>query len=97
MGAWLWVLLGAALVLLAGVASGIARLRRAGRSVARPIGVAVAIGLILAAGLTYVVPIWTLADPGALSAPIDYAIAFLLALVPAGMASALIFSLASRR
>lgn len=97
MGAWLWVLMGLALVLLLGVISSFMKLRRAGRPALRSIGAALAVGLIAAAVLTLAVPIWTLADPSSLSAPVDYAVAFLLALVPSGIVASLVFMLTARR
>ena len=97
MGAWLWVLMGLALVLLLGVISSFMKLRRAGRPALRSIGAALAVGLIAAAVLTLAVPIWTLADPSSLSAPIDYAVAFVLALVPGAVVAVLFFMLAASR
>lgn len=97
LGPWLWVLLGLAVVLLAGIVSSFVKLRRAGRPVSRSILAAVVAGLITAAALTFVVPIWTLADPSALSAPIDYAVAFGFALVPGVAIASLVFMLAARR
>lgn len=96
MGVWLWLLLGAALVLLAGIVMSVLRLRRAGRSVMRPIIAASVIGLIVAVAATFAVPGWTHADAGALSAAVDYVVAFLFALVPAAFVAALVFMLAAR-
>jgi hypothetical protein len=96
MGVWLWLLLGAAVVLLAGIVMSARRLRRAGRSAMRPVVAASVIGLIVAVAATFAVPVWTLADPGALSAAIDYIVAFLFALVPAAFVAALVFMLAAR-
>lgn len=97
LGSWLWLLLGLAAVLLAGIVSGFVKLRRAGRSASRPILAAIVAGLITAAALTPVVPVWTLADPSALSAPVDYAIAFVFALVPGAVVASLVFMLSARR
>lgn len=97
LGLWLWALLALAFGLLTGIVSSFVKLRRAGRTAVRPILVALLAGLISAAALTFAVPIWTLADPGALSAPIDYAIAFAFALVPGAIAASLVFILAAHR
>jgi hypothetical protein len=97
LGSWLWVLLALAFVLLAGIVSGFVKLRRAGRTVARPMLAAIAVGLIAAAVFTFAVPIWTLADTGALGAPVDYVIAFVLALIPGAVVASLVFMLAARR
>jgi len=97
MGAWLWVLLATALALLAGVVLALFKLRRARCPIARPLWVAIAAGLIAAVGLTFAVPIWSLADPGALSGLVDYLIAFSIALVPGTIAAALVFMMAARR
>jgi hypothetical protein len=96
MGVWLWLLLGAALVLLAGMVLSVLRLRRAGRSAMRPVVAASVVGLIVAVAATFAVPAWTLADAGALSAAIDYVVAFLFALVPAAFVAGLVFMLAAR-
>lgn len=96
-GLWLWILLGLAAVLLAGIVSAFMKLRRAGRPVSRPVLVAIAAALITAAVLTFAVPIWTLADPSALGAPVDYAVAFVVALVPGAIVASLVFMLAARR
>ncbi len=97
MGAWLWVLLATALALLAGIVSAVVKLRRARCPVARHLWIAVAVGLIAAVGLTFAVPIWSLADPGALTGLVDYLIAFSIALVPGAIVAALVFMLAARR
>lgn len=96
LGPWLWVLLGLAVVLLAGVVAGFVKLRRAGRPVSGSLLAGIVTGLIAAAGLTFVVPMWTLADPSALSAPIDYAIAFILALLPGAAVASLVFMFSAR-
>lgn len=97
MGLWLWLLLGIALVLLAGIVASWLTLRRAGRPARRPITAALVVGLIAAVALTFVAPAWTLTGPAALSAAIDYVFAFLLALAPAAAIAALVFMLAARR
>lgn len=97
MGVWLWLLLGLALVLLVGIVMSVLRLYRAGRPMTRPIVAAVIVGLIVAMAATFTVPVWTLADIGVLDAAVDYAFAFLFALVPGAIVAALIFMLAARR
>lgn len=97
MGVWLWLLLGLALVLLVGIVRAALTLRRAGRPMKRPFLAALIAGLVVAVIATFAKPVWTLADFGALHAAIDYAIAFLLALVPAGVVAALVFMLAATR
>lgn len=96
LGPWLWVLLGLAIVLLAGIVSSFLRLRRSGGSASRSMLGAIIAGLITAAALTFVVPIWTLADPSALNGPIDYAVAFIFALVPGVLIGSLVFILSAR-
>jgi Na+/H+ antiporter NhaA len=95
-GVWLWVLLATALALLAGIVSALVKLRRARCPVATPIWMAVAAGLVAAMGFTFAVSIWTLADPSALSGPLDY-VAILVALLPGAIVAALVFMLAARR
>lgn len=97
MGVWLWPLLGLALLLLAGIIMSALKLRRAGRPVKRPIVMAVVVGLIAAVAVTFAVPAWTLAGPGALGAAVDYAFAFLFALVPGAVVASLVFMMAARR
>jgi hypothetical protein len=97
MGAWLWVLLATALALLAGILSAVVKFRRARCPAARPLWIAVAVGLIAAVGLTFAVPIWSLADPGALSGLVDYVVAFSIALVPGAIVAALVFIVVARR
>lgn len=97
LGAWLWLSLAIALLLLAGVVMSARKLYCAGRSMKRPILVALIVGLAVAAAMTFAVPSWTLADIGALSAVVDYVFAFLLALIPGAIAAALAFMLAARR
>jgi hypothetical protein len=96
-GVWLWVLLVTALALLAGIISAFVKLRRARCPVAPPIWMAVAAGVVAAMGFTFAVPIWSFADPGALSGLVDYLIAFSIALVPGAIVAALVFMLAARR
>lgn len=97
LGSWLWGLLALAFVLLAGIVSSFVKLRRTRQTASRPMLAAIMAGLITAAALTFAVPICTMADPSALSAPIDYAIAFAFALVPGAMAASLVFMLAAHR
>jgi hypothetical protein len=97
LGAWLWFLLASGVVLLAGIAFGLLRLRRASRSARHPLLIALGAGLATAVAFTFLVPIWTLADPGALTGPIDYAFAFLFALVPGGIVGSAVFVLAAMR
>lgn len=97
MGGWLWLVVGLALVLLGGVAYGLARLRRAGRPAKRPLMAATVVGLAATAIFTLLMPAWTLADLGAFASALDVAMAVLLALVPGVMIAALVFTLASLR
>jgi hypothetical protein len=96
-GVWLWLLLGLAAVLLVGIVISALKLSRAGGSMKRPLLAALIAGLVVALAATFVVPVWTLADVGALGAAIDHAFAFLIALVPGAIVAALIFMLAARR
>lgn len=96
-GLRLWLLLALAAVLLIGVVVSAFKLSRAGRSMKRPLLAALIAGLVVALAAAYVVPVWTLADVGALGAAIDHAFAFLIALVPGAIVAALIFMLAARR
>lgn len=95
-GGWLWALIVAALVLLAGMVSGALRLRASGAGWRRPILVALVGGLIGTAVAFWFVPAWSLAERGSLSAPIDYLVALAIALLPGAMIAALLFSLAAR-
>lgn len=97
MGAWLWLLMLLALVLFSGVVSGILKLRRASRPVRRPLIMALAVGVISALVLTFLVPSWTLAGADALTGALDYLFAFLLALAPAAMIGSAVFFLAATR
>lgn len=97
MGGWLWLLLALALLLLFGIVSGLQRLRHAGRSARRPLTAALAMGLAATVVFTFLVPVWSLAEIGALGAPVDYVFAVLLALVPAGIIASAVFSMAAHR
>ena len=70
---------------------------RSSRSAKRPLLIALAVGLVMAVAFTFLVPVWTLTDPGALTGPIDYAFAFLFALVPASMFGSAVFSLVAMK
>jgi uncharacterized membrane protein len=96
-GIWLWLLLGLAGVLLAGIAVSALKLRRAGRPATRPVVAALIVGAIATVAATFAVPGWTLADPGALGPAVDYAFAILFALVPGVIVGAFIFMLAADR
>lgn len=96
-GALLWVLLGLAAVLLAGIVISAVKLRRAGRPATRPLVAALVVGAVATAAATFAVPGWTLAEPGALAAAIDYLFAILFALVPGAIVGAVIFMLAANR
>jgi len=97
MGAWLWLLAALAIVLLVGIVLGAARLRRARHPAKRQLLMALAAGLATAVAFTFLVPMWTLAGPGALAGPIDYVFAFLFALVPGGIVGSAVFFLAAMR
>lgn len=97
LGVWLWLLLGLAVVLLAGIAGGVLKLRRAGRPATRPLMAALIVGAVATLAATFAVPGWTLAGPGALGSAIDYAFAILFALVPGASIGALVFMLAASR
>ena len=96
MGVWLWLLLGLAAVLLAGIFLTMRNLLRTGASLRRPVLMAVIVGVAVAVLATWAVPVWTLAGPGALSAGIDYLFAFLFALVPGAIVGAIAFILLPR-
>ncbi len=96
-GIWLWGMAGLAVVLLAGIVVSASKLRRAGRPMKRPAIAASIAGLIAAVAAMFAVPSWTLADIGALGAAIDYAAAFMLALVPATIVASLVFMMAAHR
>lgn len=95
MGIWLWLLLCLAVVFLVGIVVSALRLYRSGAPMRRPLVAALIVGIIVAATATFAVPVWTLADVGALSAGVDYAFAFLFALVPGAVAAALAYVLAA--
>lgn len=97
MGAWLWLLVALAAVLLAGVVLGLRRLRRAQRSPRRPLMMAFAMGLVTAIVFSFLVPMWSLASLGALTGALDYAFAFLLALLPGAIVGSAVFFLAATR
>jgi peptidoglycan/LPS O-acetylase OafA/YrhL len=82
LGIWLWAFLALALLLLAGIAAGVARLRRSDQPARRALKAAVLAGLATTIVFAFLVPVWTLAGPGALGAPIDILFAVLFALVP---------------
>ncbi|MCK9550867.1 DUF5368 family protein [Aquamicrobium sp.] len=92
-GAWLWVLVALAAVLLAGILAGIMKLRSTGMPARRPLVTALLTGLVTTVVFTFLVPIWTLAGPGALGAPIDILFAVLIALIPGGVAAAAVFAI----
>lgn len=96
-GIWLWVVLAAGLLLIAGVVTGFARLRRAGRSPRRPLTAALIVLAVATTVFTLLMPRWTLAGLDAMAAPVDWFIAILLALVPASLMSMAAFSVASRK
>lgn len=97
MGLWLWLLLGLAVVLLIGIVTSAIRLHRSGRPMTRPVMAAVIVGLLASVAITFVVPAWTLAGADALTGAIDYAFAFLFALVPGAILAALVFMMAANR
>ncbi len=97
MGGWLWVLVALAFILLTGIVSGGIKLRKAGRPARRPLTAAIVAGLAVTAIFAFLVPVWTLAGPGALVASVDYVAAILLALVPGASAGALVFFLAASK
>lgn len=97
MGGWLWLLLGAALLLLCGIVFGLARLRRAGRPARRPLMAAAIMGTVATVVFTLLMPAWTLVGTDAFAAGIDYAGAVLLALIPGAMVASLVFTMASLR
>lgn len=97
LGVWLWVLIGLGLVLLAGIVAGLARLRRAGRSVGRPLMAALVVGLVATVAFLFAVPGWTLAGFDALTTPLDYLFAVLFAMLPGAAFAALAFFLAASR
>lgn len=97
MGAWLWLLLALGLALLAGIVNGFIRLRRAGRPAKRPLTAALVAGLVTALVFTFLVPMWSLAGPGAFNAALDYVAAFVFALVPGAIVGSAVFVMAAMR
>lgn len=92
-GAWLWVLVALALLLLAAILAGTMRLRKNGTSTRRPLVTALLAGLATTVIFTFLVPVWTLAGPGALGAPIDILFAILIALIPGSVVAAALFAI----
>lgn len=97
MGVWLWALVALALVLLVAIALGVIRLRKVGRSAKRPLMAALVIGVAATAIFTALVPFWTQTSPDSFVAPVDYFFAGFLALVPGGIAGAIVFFLTASR
>ncbi len=97
MGNWLWALIALSLVLLVGIVVGSTKLRKALKPARRPLTAAIVAGSAVTAIFTFLIPVWTLAGPGALVAPVDYAAAILLALVPGTSAGAFVFFLAASK
>lgn len=95
LGGWLWLLIALAVALFWGIVNGARKLHEAGRPATRPLMMATVMGLIALAISAFLVPGWTLADRGALAAPIDHLFVLLLALIPGAFVSATVFSLAS--
>ena len=91
-GGWLWALVALALLLLAAIVAGTIRLRKNGTPVRRLLVIALLAGLATTVVLTFLVPVWTLASPGALGAPIDILFAVLIALIPGGVVAAAVFA-----
>ena len=97
LGLWLWLLVAAGVLVLAGIVTGVLRLRRARRPARRPLMAALVMGLVATAVAFFLVPRWSMADLAALNAPVDYTIALLIALIPGGLIGGAVFSMASRR
>ena len=97
LGSFLWLLLGAAALLLCGIVFGLIRLRRAGRPAKRPLMAAAIVGTVATIVFTFLMPAWTLAGIDAFASALDVAIAVLLALIPGIMIAALVFTMASLR
>lgn len=97
LGIWLWALIALALLLLAGMTAGVVRLRRAQRPASRALKAALLAGLAATVVFAFLVPVWTLAGPGALGAPVDVLFAVLLAFVPGGMIGAAVFAMMALR
>ncbi len=96
LGAWLWALVALAVVLLAGLVGAVVRLRRTRAGAGRPLALGLGLALLASAGLTFAVPLWSQAGPGALNGPVDLAMAFALALIPGAVLGALAFMLSAR-
>ncbi len=97
LGSWFWPIAVVALVLLAGVVLGFAKLVRARRSPMRPILAGLVATLVTAAAVAFLVPGWSLAELSALSGAVDYATAFALGLAPGAMVGAAVFFAAASR
>lgn len=97
LGGFLWLLIGAAVLLFAGIVFGLTRLRRVGRPARRPLMAAAVMGTVATIVFTFLLPRWTLTDTGAFASALDVGIAVLLALVPGVMIASLVFTLASLR
>lgn len=97
MGIWLWIAVAVAVVALLVIIAGFARLRGAARPAGGPLGVALAAGAVVTVVATFFVPVWTLADAGALLAPVDYVFAVLLGLVPGGITAVAVFYITAAR
>ena len=92
LGIWLWALVALAVVLLVGIAAGVVRLRRTDQPARRALMAAFLSGLAATVVFAFLVPVWTLAGPGALGAPVDVLFAVLLALVPGIAAGSAVFA-----
>lgn len=97
MGVWTWLALFVALLLLAGIVTGILKLRNAKRSPKRPIMAALFMGVGATLAFSFVVPRWTLAQSGSLNGAVDYLAVILLAMIPGAAVASMVFSIASRR
>ena len=93
LGGWLWVLVPLVLLLLAAIVASVRKLRNNGTPARRPLVTALLAGLATAVVFTFLVPVWTLAGPGALGAPIDILFAVLIALIPGGAVAAALFAI----
>lgn len=96
LGLWLWLLIGAGVLVLAGIVTGAMRLRRSGGPARRPLMAGLVMGLAATTVAFLLVPRWSMADMAALNAPVDYVIAILIALIPGGLIGGAVFSMASR-
>ena len=93
LGGWLWVLVPLVLLLLAAIVASVRKLRNNGTPARRPLVTALLAGLATTVVFTFLVPVWTLAGPGALGAPIDILFAVLIALIPGGAVAAALFAI----